>query len=111
MVDEGGIGKAGVEMLKIVGNKLLTVCAFNAKLSNESDKLAILYWVMNDTSKRSTPTFGQFKTKLEHNQVKDFHFADFDQLVCGLIAEPLLAAVMTAWLAEICFCAMGMGWR
>jgi len=112
ITDDGDLEKAPIEMMDKISMNLIKLRASKANASNEDDKNAIHYRILNPYFKKSY-SFEFFKTILAPAMSKDsdseIYFVEFDRHVCKLIATPLLIAGIKAESKDVCMRAIGMG--
>jgi len=107
ITDDGDLGKASIETMGKISMSLIKLRASKAKASNEDDKDAIHYRIIDPVWQKAISSFEFFK-KWASN-IREDCFLGFDRHVCKLIATPLLIAGMKAGSEDVCMRAIGMG--
>lgn len=109
VVDKGRLAKASVKTLEEISEKLLEVCASKADAGKDSDKIKIHHKILDERWKSEYASFESYKLQISQYGVKEFFFENFDQHVCGLIANPLMEAGLVTKSDSVCLRALGMG--
>merc|ERR1740124_550221 len=112
ITDDGDLEKAPIEMMDKISINLIKLRASKANASNEDDKIAIHYRILDPAFKKAL-SFETFKTisglDISDGSDSEVCFLEFDRHVCKLIATPLLIAGMKAESEDVCMRAIGMG--
>jgi len=108
ITDEGDLGNASIKTMEDISKSLINLRASKAKASNQSDKDAIHYRIIDPGT--DPGTIEDYKKNFSpYLDTSMDWFVQFDRHICKLIATPLLTAGMKAQSKDVCMRAIGMG--